>query len=92
MPTMKTATRRKTLPSPHVVTLAEKALRQKAAARSKARSVSSPARSSKDKSRVLVLVGTRKGAFIFKSDRARKNWKMLGPHFAGWGIQHVTLD
>lgn len=46
----------------------------------------------KDKTRVFVLLGTRKGAFIFESDRARKNWKMQGPHFAGWGVQHLTLD
>lgn len=49
-----------------------------------------PAR--KDKTRVLALVGTRKGAFVFQSDRSRKAWKLLGPHFAGWGVQHITLD
>ncbi|MDQ2868617.1 MAG: exo-alpha-sialidase [Verrucomicrobiota bacterium] len=38
---------------------------------------------------VRVLVGTRKGAFILTSDGARKNWKVDGPHFAGWEIYHV---
>ncbi|MBI3764218.1 MAG: exo-alpha-sialidase [Chloroflexi bacterium] len=46
----------------------------------------------KDRTRVLVLVGTRKGAFIFESDRARKKWAMTGPHMQGWGVNHITLD
>jgi photosystem II stability/assembly factor-like uncharacterized protein len=40
-------------------------------------------------SRVRVLVGTRKGAFILTSDGARKRWKVSGPHFAGWEIYHA---
>ena len=35
-------------------------------------------------SRIRVLVGTKKGAFILTSDGARKRWKVSGPHFAGW--------
>ena len=38
---------------------------------------------------VRVLVGTKKGAFILTSDAARKEWKVAGPHFAGWEIYHV---
>jgi hypothetical protein len=38
---------------------------------------------------VRVLVGTRKGAFILTSDPKRKNWKVDGPHFAGWEIYHM---
>ena len=38
---------------------------------------------------VRLLVGTRKGAFILTSDAKRKNWKVDGPHFAGWEIYHV---
>jgi len=38
---------------------------------------------------VRVLVGTRKGAFILKSDGARRKWEVSGPHFAGWEIYHV---
>jgi len=33
---------------------------------------------------VQLYVGTRKGAFIFRSDRWRKSWKFDGPHFPGW--------
>jgi hypothetical protein len=40
-------------------------------------------------SRVRVLVGTRKGAFILDADAKRKNWTVLGPHFAGWEIYHL---
>ncbi len=40
-------------------------------------------------SRIRVLVGTRKGAFILSSDAARKQWDISGPHFAGWEIYHI---
>lgn len=40
-------------------------------------------------SQVRVLVGTRKGAFILTSDGKRQDWKVSGPHFAGWEIYHV---
>jgi hypothetical protein len=40
-------------------------------------------------STVRVLVGTKKGAFILTSDGARKDWKVSGPHFAGWEIYHL---
>jgi hypothetical protein len=40
-------------------------------------------------SRVRVLVGTRKGAFIATSDGKRDRWQITGPHFAGWEIYHV---
>ena len=38
---------------------------------------------------VRLLVGTRKGAFILNSDEARRDWKIAGPHFAGWEIYHL---
>jgi len=40
-------------------------------------------------SRVRVLVGTKKGAFVLTSDGARKNWEVSGPHFAGWEMYHL---
>jgi photosystem II stability/assembly factor-like uncharacterized protein len=40
-------------------------------------------------SKVRVLVGTRKGAFVLTSDGKRQNWKVEGPHFAGWEIYHM---
>jgi len=41
-------------------------------------------------SRVRVLVGTRKGAFMLTSDGTRTRWNVTGPHFGGWEIYHVT--
>lgn len=29
--------------------------------------------------RILVLVGTKKGAFIAESDPARRSWRLRGP-------------
>ena len=40
-------------------------------------------------SRVRVLVGTRKGAFILESDGKREKWDVSGPHFAGWEMYHL---
>jgi hypothetical protein len=40
-------------------------------------------------SRVRVLVGTRKGAFVLTSDGKRQDWDVSGPHFGGWEIYHV---
>src|SRR5271166_1159413 len=39
--------------------------------------------------KVRVLVGTRKGAFILSADGKRENWQVSGPHFAGWEIYHL---
>jgi photosystem II stability/assembly factor-like uncharacterized protein len=39
-------------------------------------------------SRVRVLAGTRKGAFILSADGKRDKWDVSGPHFAGWEIYH----
>ena len=40
-------------------------------------------------SKVRVLVGTKKGAFILTSDAKRQNWDVSGPHFAGWEMYHL---
>ncbi|MGA2858520.1 MAG: exo-alpha-sialidase [Candidatus Sulfotelmatobacter sp.] len=40
-------------------------------------------------SKVRVLVGTRKGAFILTSDGKREKWEVSGPHFAGWELYHL---
>ena len=37
-----------------------------------------------------LLVGTHKGAFVLTSDERRKDWKVEGPHFAGWDVYHVN--
>src|ERR1700749_5148724 len=40
-------------------------------------------------SKVRILVGTRKGAFILTADGKREKWEVSGPHFAGWEIYHM---
>ncbi len=40
-------------------------------------------------SSVRVLIGTRKGAFVAKSDGKRKKWEITGPHFGGWEVYHL---
>lgn len=41
---------------------------------------------------VMVLVGTRKGAFVLSADRDRKDWAITGPHHAGSDIFHMAYD
>lgn len=41
-------------------------------------------------SKVRVLVGTRKGAFVLESDGKREQWSIDGPHFGGWEVYHVN--
>lgn len=43
-------------------------------------------------SKVLVLIGTRKGGFILESDRKREKWSLRGPMFKGWNVMHMTFD
>jgi hypothetical protein len=40
-------------------------------------------------SKVRLLIGTRKGAFILTSDGTRKQWDVNGPHFGGWEMYHL---
>lgn len=41
-------------------------------------------------SKIRILAGTRKGAFILTSDAERRNWQVDGPHFGGWEIYHMA--
>lgn len=41
---------------------------------------------------VLVLVGTRKGAFILSSDGSRSDWSVSGPYAAGGDVFHMAYD
>jgi hypothetical protein len=42
--------------------------------------------------RVLLLVATRKGAWLFHGDAARRTWRVDGPHFLGQIVNHLVLD
>ena len=64
--------------------------------KTKSRSKTKPAAKPKSKkskagglSRVRLLVGTKKGAFILTSDGKRQKWEVSGPHFTGWEIYHM---
>jgi len=41
---------------------------------------------------VVLLIGTRKGAFIVRADRSRRTWKLSGPIFLGHIVHHLVLD
>ena len=43
-------------------------------------------------SRRLLLVATRKGAWLYESDASRASWRVDGPHFLGHIINHMVLD
>jgi hypothetical protein len=43
-------------------------------------------------SKVRVLVGTRKGAFILESDGKREKWSISEPYFGGWEMYHVNAS
>ncbi len=40
----------------------------------------------------MVLVATRKGAWLFHGDAKRSAWRVDGPHFLGQIINHLVLD
>jgi photosystem II stability/assembly factor-like uncharacterized protein len=42
--------------------------------------------------RLLLLVGTKKGAFIVEGDPARDRWEVRGPTCEGWPIQDISFD
>ena len=42
--------------------------------------------------RVLLLLGTKKGAFIAESDAARRSWTLRGPYCETWPMNHVIAD
>ena len=43
-------------------------------------------------SKVRLLIGTRKGAFVLTSDGKRDRWEVNGPHFAGWEVYHMNAS
>jgi hypothetical protein len=41
---------------------------------------------------VALLVATKKGGFVLKSDPARRSWKLSEPMFLGQQVHHMVLD
>ncbi|HEY2073123.1 MAG TPA: hypothetical protein VGG88_06070 [Gaiellaceae bacterium] len=42
--------------------------------------------------KTLVVVGTRKGAFLLESDADRRDWTVRGPYCEGWPVYHAVRD
>jgi len=40
----------------------------------------------------VLLVATRKGAWLYHGDAARRSWRVDGPHFLGHIVNHLVLD
>jgi photosystem II stability/assembly factor-like uncharacterized protein len=53
---------------------------------------SSKARARASVQQTVLLVATRKGAWLFHSDGRRQTWRADGPHFLGHTITHLQLD
>ena len=51
-----------------------------------------PARINAKNGDVLLLVGTTKGAFLFRSNEARERWQISGPHFPGHTVYALAYD
>src|SRR4029453_7795559 len=42
--------------------------------------------------KLLILLGTKKGLFIMESDAARRDWAQRGPYCEAWPICHAIAD
>jgi hypothetical protein len=58
--------------------------------KSSARKKTAPAKTKTDS--VVLLVATKKGAFILNSDNKRRQWAIKGPIFLGNIVHHLVLD
>lgn len=54
--------------------------------------MTSSKKSTTDPARTMVLIATRKGAWLFHGDADRTHWRVDGPHFLGHVISHLVLD
>jgi photosystem II stability/assembly factor-like uncharacterized protein len=50
------------------------------------------AKRSRSPRRTILMVGTRKGAFLYHADASRKEWRLDGPHYLGCIVHHLVLD
>ncbi|MFZ2853868.1 MAG: glycosyl hydrolase, partial [Rhodocyclaceae bacterium] len=51
-----------------------------------------PTASSMNSRQLVLLVATRKGAWLYHGDAQRRTWRVDGPHFLGQIINHLVLD
>ena len=57
-----------------------------------ARKITKPAVRTTRARPMLLMVATRKGAWLYHGDASRQQWRADGPHFLGHIIQHLVLD
>lgn len=55
-------------------------------------SAARPSPTSTTERSIVLLVATRKGAWLLHGDAQRQHWQVDGPHFLGHIISHVVLD
>ncbi len=41
---------------------------------------------------IVLLIGTTKGIFTFRSNEGRRDWQMTGPHLGGWEVYSLLGD
>src|SRR5436853_2897747 len=66
--------------------------KRKPVSRKPAKRKATKASRSRSAEHVVLLVGTRKGAFMYNGDPMRRKWTVDGPHFLGHIINHLVLD
>jgi len=42
--------------------------------------------------RLVLLIGTVKGAFFYHTDASRRKWELTGPHLPGWEVYSLCGD
>ncbi|WP_414664688.1 WD40/YVTN/BNR-like repeat-containing protein [Horticoccus sp. 23ND18S-11] len=42
--------------------------------------------------KLVLLIGTVKGVFLYESDERRTDWRLSGPHLGGWEVFSVCAD
>ena len=60
--------------------------------KSRGKTTKSVRKGSSGKEEALLLVGTMKGAFVLRSDKSRRKWKIEGPHFRGEAVYALLHD
>src|SRR5882724_3796342 len=42
--------------------------------------------------KLVLLIGTLKGVFLYHTDERREKWRLTGPHLGGWGVFSLCGD
>ncbi|MCK6480317.1 MAG: glycosyl hydrolase [Planctomycetes bacterium] len=66
--------------------------KRRTAAKAKAKSGRAVRKGGAKGGRLALLVATRKGLFLLRTDGARRSWRLDGPHFLGSTFHHAVMD